>query len=270
MHFIQRESYSYWGHNKALHWIFTPLRSIVASELGRYVNERKDDMNSRQLAKRWPFPRHKLFEKELRNAATRWFQDRGYPTHSQMSYCLRHWTDWKNNIILPEVSEYNEKTKNECEGLGGLTGGFTLGYLNTGDIGEGLQSGVQGLGWGTVLGGVGYVTAGAMGLTNPGVFNETSKAVMQAETEAIVGFAVTLATNASQGRGPGSGGRGKGEGNNGSGKGGGSGNGNGNGDPGSYPPGKTTGPKNITTPDSESEPVDAPKTTESESYTEFG
>ena len=91
---------------------------MSASDPCRYANERKDDMNSRQLAKRWPFPRHKLFEKELRNAATRWFQDRGYPTHSRMSYCLRHWNDWKNNIILLEVSEYIEKTKNECEQKG--------------------------------------------------------------------------------------------------------------------------------------------------------
>ena len=150
-------------------------------------------------------------------------------------------------------------------GLGGLTGGFALGFLNTGDIGEGLQSGAQGLGWGSALGELGYFTAGAMGLANPGVFGESSKTIMQAETEVIVGIAVTLATNASQGRG-GS----RGDGNNGPGEGGGKGDGMGNGDPGSTPPGKTKGTKNIKTPDSETEPSDAPESTDTESHTEYG
>jgi hypothetical protein len=72
-------------------------------------------MNSRQLAQKWTFPRHKLFEKELRIAASNWFKNRGYSTHSRMSYCLNNWDDWKKNIILDEVAAYIEKHKEGCE-----------------------------------------------------------------------------------------------------------------------------------------------------------
>lgn len=63
-------------------------------------------MNSRQKAKEWPYPRHKQFSRKLRAAAMSWFQEKGFPTHSRMPYCLARWDDWKSNIILPEVAEY--------------------------------------------------------------------------------------------------------------------------------------------------------------------
>ena len=33
-------------------------------------------MNSKQLAKQWPYKRHKYFEKELREAAKLWFSNK--------------------------------------------------------------------------------------------------------------------------------------------------------------------------------------------------
>ena len=72
-------------------------------------------MNSRQLAQKWPFPRHKIFEKELRISASNWFRTKGFPTHSRMPYCLNKWDDWKKNIILDEVSMYIETYKKNCE-----------------------------------------------------------------------------------------------------------------------------------------------------------
>lgn len=72
-------------------------------------------MNSRQLAKMWSYPRHKEFEKELRNSASLWFENQGFSVHSKMPYCLDKWNNWKKNIILPEISEYIEDFKNKSE-----------------------------------------------------------------------------------------------------------------------------------------------------------
>jgi hypothetical protein len=72
-------------------------------------------MNSRQLAQKWPFPRHKAFEKILQNAAANWFKTQGYPTRVRMPYCLQSWGDWKHNIILDEVANYIESFKADCE-----------------------------------------------------------------------------------------------------------------------------------------------------------
>jgi len=75
-------------------------------------------MNSRQLAQKWPFPRHKLFEKELRIAASKWFKNKGYSTNPRMPYCLSNWDEWKKNIILEEVGSYIEEIKEKCEKMG--------------------------------------------------------------------------------------------------------------------------------------------------------
>ncbi|MBU1695236.1 MAG: hypothetical protein KJ726_10440 [Verrucomicrobia bacterium] len=63
-------------------------------------------MNSRQKAKQWPFPRHKYFIRDLRNAAAAWFHSHEFTTHPRMAYCLSGWDQWKSNIILPEVASY--------------------------------------------------------------------------------------------------------------------------------------------------------------------
>lgn len=75
-------------------------------------------MNSRQLAQRWPFPRHKIFEKQLRKVAADWFKRKGFSIHPRMPYCLRSWDEWKNNIILKEVALYIEDFKERCENDG--------------------------------------------------------------------------------------------------------------------------------------------------------
>jgi len=72
-------------------------------------------MNSRKLAQKWPFPRHKTFERQLRQSASVWFEEKQFLTHSKMPYCLKDWSDWKKNIILDEVSTYVEMVKNNSE-----------------------------------------------------------------------------------------------------------------------------------------------------------
>lgn len=63
-------------------------------------------MNSRRLARTWPYPRYAAFEKELQSAAQAWFNQKGYPVHPRMPYLLAEWEHWPRNIILPEVAEY--------------------------------------------------------------------------------------------------------------------------------------------------------------------
>lgn len=72
-------------------------------------------MNSRRLAQKWPFPRHKAFERQLRQAASNWFEEKQFAIHPRMSYCLKEWHDWENNIILDEVSNYLEEVKRDSE-----------------------------------------------------------------------------------------------------------------------------------------------------------
>jgi len=71
-------------------------------------------LNSKALAKTWPYKRYKEFETELRNSSSRWFKEKGLKTHSKMPYCLDSLINWPKNIICPEVSEYilEENRKN--------------------------------------------------------------------------------------------------------------------------------------------------------------
>lgn len=66
-------------------------------------------MNSKQFAEKWPYRRHKEFEKELRNSAKLRFSDKGFSVNSKRPYCLDKWKNWKENIILAEVSDYIEE-----------------------------------------------------------------------------------------------------------------------------------------------------------------
>lgn len=75
-------------------------------------------MNSRQLAQKWPFPRHKEFKQKLQNASAAWFKDRQFQTHPRMPYCLSKWSDWGSNIILQEIVEYIQNSKAKCENQG--------------------------------------------------------------------------------------------------------------------------------------------------------
>jgi len=64
------------------------------------------EMNSRQLARTWPFKRYKAFERELRDAAAEWFSNKGLATHARMRYCLKSHDSWPENIICTDVAEY--------------------------------------------------------------------------------------------------------------------------------------------------------------------
>jgi hypothetical protein len=75
-------------------------------------------MNSRQLAQKWPFPKHKDFKQELQRAAATWFKGKNFQTHAKMSYCLSNWSDWGNNLILEEVRQYVQNFKAECKNKG--------------------------------------------------------------------------------------------------------------------------------------------------------
>lgn len=72
-------------------------------------------MNSKKLAQEWPFPRHRMFEDQLRRSASAWFEGKQFSTHPKRHYCLKERSDWKKNIILDEVSAYVEQVKSNCE-----------------------------------------------------------------------------------------------------------------------------------------------------------
>ncbi len=63
-------------------------------------------MNSRELAKTWSFRRYKAFERELREAAAKWFFSKGLITHTRMRYCLKAFDSWAENIICADVAAY--------------------------------------------------------------------------------------------------------------------------------------------------------------------
>lgn len=62
------------------------------------------DNSSRHNAKSWPYPRHLVFEKELRKSNEGWFSERKYKVNPRMPYSLERWEDWPKNIIVPEVA----------------------------------------------------------------------------------------------------------------------------------------------------------------------
>ncbi len=72
--------------------------------------------SSKALAKTWPYPRHHQYEVLLRTAAAHWFASHSLRTHPKYPYCLHDWTQWPQNIILPEVVAYIEQQKAQCLG----------------------------------------------------------------------------------------------------------------------------------------------------------
>ena len=67
--------------------------------------------NSRQLAQTWPFKRYKIYERELRDAAEKWFSKKGLATHASWGYCLKSLDMWPQNIICTDVAK-NENERN--------------------------------------------------------------------------------------------------------------------------------------------------------------
>lgn len=74
-------------------------------------NPSSSSQSSRELAKSWPYPRHRNFENALRKAAAAWFAAKGFPIHPVYPYCLASWDDWPKNIIEPSVAAYIEKIR---------------------------------------------------------------------------------------------------------------------------------------------------------------
>ena len=72
------------------------------------VLKKRDAMSdsSKARARTWPYPRHREFEKELRKAASAWFNDRGFAVSTRYPYILADRKEWSQNIILPEVAQY--------------------------------------------------------------------------------------------------------------------------------------------------------------------
>ena len=66
-------------------------------------------MNSRQLARTWPFPRYGAYQRAMRKTATAWFDEKGPPRDSRYSFILDDWEHWPQNMILAEVAEYIER-----------------------------------------------------------------------------------------------------------------------------------------------------------------
>ncbi|MCA9974572.1 MAG: hypothetical protein KC413_02440 [Anaerolineales bacterium] len=64
------------------------------------------ELNSRQKAFAWPYPRHRHFQAELRKAAAAWFAERHFPTLRKLPYILAHRDKWPANIIVSEVADY--------------------------------------------------------------------------------------------------------------------------------------------------------------------
>jgi len=58
------------------------------------------------MAKTWPFKRYKEYERELRNAASSWFEKKDFTVHPKMSYCLKAHQNWPLNIICKDVVDY--------------------------------------------------------------------------------------------------------------------------------------------------------------------
>jgi hypothetical protein len=60
--------------------------------------------SSRARARTWPYPRHRDFEKGLRQVAAAWFKAKGLAVHDHYPYILADLQQWRQNIILTEVS----------------------------------------------------------------------------------------------------------------------------------------------------------------------
>lgn len=51
------------------------------------------------------------FRNQLEKSSSDWFLKMGFPTREKQPYILRHKTDWRKNIILPEVFDYILESK---------------------------------------------------------------------------------------------------------------------------------------------------------------
>ena len=63
----------------------------------------------------WTFPRHREYERSLREVAAAWFASEGFIVSERYGYILADRDDWDQNIILPEVAAYIKEKKAESE-----------------------------------------------------------------------------------------------------------------------------------------------------------
>jgi len=62
--------------------------------------------SSRRKAQTWPYKRQAQFERELREAAKKWFVSHSDSVSIKYPYILAEYNDWPQNIILSEVADY--------------------------------------------------------------------------------------------------------------------------------------------------------------------
>jgi hypothetical protein len=74
------------------------------------------EMKDIQLAQTWPYRRLASFERELQKAAAEWFSKMGITTHPGMSYRLKSYDDWPQNIICTDVTKYIKQERERHSG----------------------------------------------------------------------------------------------------------------------------------------------------------
>lgn len=76
--------------------------------------------SSRRKAQSWPYPRYRQYEETVRQAAAKWFAEKGYAVHPRYPYILNSLDHWQSNIIKPEVAAYiaSERTRREAHKQG--------------------------------------------------------------------------------------------------------------------------------------------------------
>jgi hypothetical protein len=59
----------------------------------------------------WAYPQYKNFRRQQNQIATNWFLKKMYPIQNKYPFILQDISEWKKNIILPEVADFIQNTK---------------------------------------------------------------------------------------------------------------------------------------------------------------
>ena len=73
-------------------------------------------MNSRRLARTWPYPRYSDYERGLRQAAAAWFKSKGFDVQSRYPFILDKFENWPKNIICSDVVDYIKAQREASKG----------------------------------------------------------------------------------------------------------------------------------------------------------
>lgn len=82
------------------------------------MSQAEHQPSSRALAQSWPYPRRTQFQREMRDTAARYFDEKGWPVDAKYPFILAEWSDWPRNIILPEVVDYINEIQQRHEATG--------------------------------------------------------------------------------------------------------------------------------------------------------